>query len=94
MTCDILFVGENMRNYCMGVYRGIFSNDPIFVLHMKPKSPAATDLAANNTSLVNEIVKKKVAKSICMKIEFLFVGLISMIYIEFLRKCYSRLNPW
>ena len=61
---------------------------------MKPKSRAATDLAANSTSVGNEIVKKKVAKSICMKIEFLFVGLISMIYIEFLRKCYLRLNPW
>ena len=33
-------------------------------IYVKPKSRAATDLTANNTSVGNEIVKKKVAKSI------------------------------
>ena len=35
MTCYISFVERNMPNYCMTVDRGIFSNDPIFVLHVQ-----------------------------------------------------------
>jgi len=34
MNFDVSFVGVNMPNHCMDGYRGIFSDDPIFVLHI------------------------------------------------------------
>ena len=52
----ISFVGENMHNYYMTVYRGIFSNNPIFVLHMMLKK-RSTDFCAKKIQCLGRVVE-------------------------------------